>query len=370
MNDYFYCEIGKIFIKYQNDKKYYYKEVDGHFVLLNESETSIVEKLFKFEEDGVYYSFKLNMALNASNIANAELVGLLLERLEDMVGPSNMPSLYRNLPTLKIKYGDCEPSKKTDRFVCLAKYYPHSNVINFNRDKFLIFEKFDGEKIAYDKEEIKMYIITLFHELGHMSSSKYDHVHDVMLCGLDSYPALKESDKNRGITEGITEYIALSLFPNEIPLNASYYIEYCFSKQLSTLIGDKKMFKSYFSNNLSVMTAELNKIINDRDKSYLLFRRMEDSFHLSNNNVRQSVLAGVQSDLVDYLIVKAENMLKGGASNKQITYLLRCFENSLIDCELLPSSNKSPDNYDHLEDVCNKFYDFKNYIEQDIDMSL
>ena len=23
MNDYFYCEIGKIFIKYQNDKKYW-----------------------------------------------------------------------------------------------------------------------------------------------------------------------------------------------------------------------------------------------------------------------------------------------------------------------------------------------------------
>ena len=158
--------------------------------------------------------------------------------------------LYENIPT---EYLNNYYTNIKD-----LKYYNNPNDLN----------KFFDNKGYYSINANRMVNISShkhikFHELIHMAASN------------NKYSGFSDGKTAIGITEGYTEYLVLKLFEDDIETMFAYSKEIEVIEVLNKIIGENKMMKYYFTNDLESLKQDLcniwgteknvDKLINDID---------------------------------------------------------------------------------------------------------
>lgn len=131
------------------------------------------------------------------------------------------------------------------------------------------------------------------------------------------------------------------------------------------------MLESYFVNKGTVeMEKELDKYKNEVLNSYRLFRMIENNFYLNGFDGKQGLLAGIQSDLIEYYENKMLYGIRNGLiSSNEVNESLFIYENMLITPQKLKIMMKNSDNYIGLDDSIRKFYVTKDKINEELILS-
>lgn len=372
--DYIKCNIGKVIIIHDiNEKtKKLFKEENNTLVDLTEDELKYVNSLFD-TNGGYNYNDELDkIVLNNPNIEHKEYIINFLKWLGSIIPKNCTDNFYRNVRTLKTKLNldvVLEPKKleENENYFVSGGYDTINNILTIDCEclRYLneIASKSSNPQETFNRE----YAAILLHELSHMASSKYDPSTKVSLSGFDKYPPTTEEDKNRGLTEGMTEVIAKAGVPGTIEIASGYYIEALIVNQLSQILGFNIMLESYFGNKgTKELERKLNTIIDNSDMSYLLFRRIETNYEIGKKDMEQSILGNVQNDLITYLIAKIEQDKKSENFNIEGTFrTLNLFEKFLITEETLKMIQKNPNNYVGINESVERFQHYKKEFENE-----
>lgn len=369
---YLILDIGKIFIKRSDNKKEYYKEVDNKIINLKDKELEYINKIFDIKKFNEYYNeFDLKTLIeNNHNIENKEYINNFFMFLDRIIPENCKENFYRNIKTVKIKLNFDTDFSKIDDNTINKKEYTTTAGYNTKKNSLTILPEtlkmiFEIAKDTKDPNDFfwKQVNVDILHELAHMASTKYDEETDKSLCGFDSYPYRFESDKNRGLTEGMTEVIAMTGVPGTVEISSGYYIEALFINQLIQIVGSEVMLSSYFTNKgTKEIENSLNNILDEPVLSNTLFRKIEDNFYLRDVNCKQTLLANIQLILIDYFEKKLIQDIKNNKSIEIIETSINFFEQMLITPEKLKLMNKIPENYIGLNDSIKKFSELKNNI--------
>lgn len=347
MLNYIILDIGKIIISWENKERKFYKETNNQLTPLSKEEENYLNNYFNKQ-----YSYELNseyltnLINNNINIKEKEQITVLLSWLEILVPDNAKNNFYKNIQTLKINYDKENISNNKS----IANYDDTTNEINIfikNIQEIAIKSKIPDDELA------KLINQTTLHELCHVASSKYNEDTKIAVSGFNTYPTNLESEKNLGLTEGMTEIISMFGIPNTLESNSTYYIEASIINQLISIIGNKELINSYFMNNgTSKLEAELNNYNQDPNISWNLFRNIETNFLLRNDNIKQTFLSTIQNTLIDYLNIKLK---REDISNDEKDQSILLFKQFIITPEKLKLLNKDPNNYVDLQTTINKF---------------
>ena len=372
-NNFIILDFGKVYIVWENDERKFYKEDNGRFVSLSFDEFKIVSSLFNKSKHDNYYSERINSILSNNNdIDNKEFVINFLNFLESIIPENCRDNFYRNLETVKIKLNfdtDFLNSQTNESsFLKVGNYNVKYNI--FHMEQSYLKRLWEIAQKNSNSEDFfwKEVCLDILHELSHMASSRYDSDTNISYCGFDKYPYTKQSDGNRGITEGMTEVIAMTGVPNTIEISSGYYIEASFINQLMQILGRDVIIESYFSNKGTIeLEKELDKYQSDFLNSKLLFRRIEDNFYLKDFDGKQGLLAGIQSDLIEYYGNKLLYCIRNGLmSIDEVNQSLYVYESVLITSQKIKLMMKNADNYIGLGDSVEKFYSVRKKINEEL----
>jgi len=168
------------------------------------------------------------------------------------------------------------------------KYYNNPNDLN----------KFLGTEGYYSIKANRMVNISSnkhikYHELMHMATSN------------NKYSGFSDGKTAIGITEGYTEYLLLKLFGNEIETMFAYSKEIEVIEVLNKIIGEDKMMKYYFTNDLESLKQDLcniwgtendvNKLIKDID-TYTLKHEYEKLDDIGRSLIKYSYLSEIKKN--------------------------------------------------------------------------
>ena len=188
-----------------------------------------------------------------------------------------------------------------------------------------------------------------------MASSYYNDEMGISYCGFDRYPAGSENEKNRGLTEGFTEIVAMAGIPNGTSISSNYLVEVLLLNQLFQLVGNETIVRAFFSNQgIYPIQEKLYELINDPVKCYELFRNIELNFNIRGITNEQNVLGGIQLSLLDYLDAKLESMQQT-SSIEEISKLLQDFEAAMITPERLKMMRINPQCYYGIAESLSKY---------------
>lgn len=374
MKDYIVLDIGKIVILRDKGIKNYYKEIDGNLVKLTDQELMYVINLFN-KNDGYHYdSERLTMLVNNNSKIdnhNREYLLKLLEFLEIIIPTNCRDNFYRNIETVSIELNfDYDfQSLSMDK----ENMYSQSGGYNTSKNELKLLPESlkriweiaqsTGNPIEFYQKEVSL---TLLHELAHMASTNYNKHTLVSLCGFDRFPAESENDRNRGLTEGMTEVIAMAGVPGTVEIASGYYIEALFINQLIQIVGLDVITESYFANKgTQYIENKLNEVISNKEMASLLFRRIEDNYQVRNIDSQQTFLGNVQSMLVSYFCEKiSKQLFENNMSAQELNIAFSNFEMMLITPQKLEIMKKRVENYVGLNESLELFYQKKRELEE------
>lgn len=378
--DYIVLDIGKIVIIHEDGRRNFYKDEDGDLFLLTKEEFDYVNSFFQVDSGDVCYSEKLNAVLSKNKELKYkdEILLPLLEYLESIIPQECIHDLYQNLSTLKIDYhfdSDFLDEKMVDiHSLQMGSYHVIENKIEVTKAglKFIweYFHDYSDFKKLFGNEVG----VVLLHELCHMVSSRYDKESNMIMCGFDVYSASDDFETiHRGLTEGMTEFVSHIGISN-IQIVSQYMIETLFVDQLCQIVGKDVMLESYFKH---LGTNKIEKVLSEMDSrddafkyAQQFFIRFEDNYQLRHQNIKQSLLANIQSSLVYYYRCKLNHDIQcNNISYASIMESLHNFEQALVVPERLFSMKKDPRDYIGLERVLKEFYDFKESIVRNYGMN-
>lgn len=351
--DFIILDIGKIVIIREKNEKKYYKEINHKLYDLTEEELIYIHSIFNNNKRYDYDSEKLTELVKQNDtIEYKDYILKFLEFLERIIPENCQDNFYRNVQTLKtnLNFNDSRSVSFTEQkefYEAVGNYNTENNFLTifppYLNKVWEIAQRTNDPKGFYQKEVDQI----ILHELFHMASSNYDPDTTISLCGFDKYPPETEYDKNRGLTEGLTETLAMVGVPGTIEVASGYYIEVLLVNQLTQIVGTDVMLTSYFSNNgTKDIELKLNEIINDEYRASHLFRRIEDNFLIKNINGQQSILGNIQMTLINYFKMKLLNDYIADKTTRQlIIQSIHLFEQMLITPEKLKMMQKNPKNY-------------------------
>lgn len=351
--DYIILDIGKIVIVWENKTKKIFKEENNELIELNDSERIYVENYLNQEQGYIYYSERLeNIVKQNPNIEEKEMLLPILFDLESMIPIDSRENFYHNVETLDtfflLDLVKTTIVEKKSNHLNPAFYNIKENRLHL--DNFALKEVLNISMETTGNDEFYQTYLryNLFHELNHVASSEFDENSQVSFCGYDKFPASSEEDRNRGLTEGITDAIALWKNPKMPRLMSGYYNEVCIAMQLVNILGVDTMFSPYFKHDgIGKLKEGLQSVIKDEDKSYQLFRRIEYNYQLRKNNEKQTLLGNIQSTLVEYFKEKIKQAL---------------LDNSMTP-EALIEKGKNPNNYIGLDKSVEEFKEMRAKFE-------
>lgn len=356
-------------VQYIIDFRYYKLEVlkkENDLILsLNEEETVEIYNLLNNKTGYEYDSDILTNIINSnSQLENREYLQNFLQWLENIIPVDCRENFYTNLSSLctnlnlNIDFSELV-SESSKMYETVGGYNTRNNSLEVNKNSMLKTWEIAGQTSNPEEFFWKSYSLSLLHEFSHMASSKYDKDTEISLCGFDKYPPEKQSDKNRGLTEGFTEIIAMAGVPGTIEISSGYYIEASIINQMIQLIGIDVFLKSYFSNlGTTLLEDELRNIISDEKKSFELFRNIEVNFQIRDLNEKQNILGNIQLSLIDYLDKKCEYLVQIGDTNS-IGNILNIYEQMLVTPDKLKIMLKNPDNYEGVKESLLRFNSIK-----------
>ena len=298
----------------------------------------------------------------------------LLEFLMGVVPLECVNNLYQNFSTLKINYN--LNSSFLDEDVVdivdlqMGSYDVIENKIEINKKGLKFIWNYLYEHSNFSKLFVNEVSFVLLHELCHMASSSYDDENDIIMCGFDVYSVTDDSYfMHRGLVEGMTEYISyMGISNTKVP--SQYYVEFLFVNQLCQIVGKDVLIESYFkhlgTNKIESVLSKLDCRDDAFKNAQEFFIRFEDNYQLRHQNIRQSLLANIQSSLIYYYMCKLNQDIKSNnMTYDSIMESLYNFEQSLVVPYKLLFIKKDPSNYIGLERVINEFYKFKESIVRD-----
>lgn len=352
-------------VAYKDNKIIFYKNINNIIVPLSNEEKMMLEHVLSNNYNYIYNSDFLNSLIAQNNsIENREYIRNFLTWLEQCIPEQSRENFYRNIKTLRTTLNiDIDLSKYSSD---ILKGYSYCGGYN-TRDNTIVIspESLNTLKMISQKTEQpdefywRAYSQTLLHEFAHMASSKFDSTTETSLCGFDTFPSKTEEDRNRGLTEGFTEIISMAGVPNTIEIASGYYIEALLINQLIQTIGNEVFVESYFSNlGTSPMQKKLEQLINDKSKSYELFRNIELNYQIGDFDEEQNVLGNIQLTILDYFEKKLEILLQCGNLD-DIKSTLQIYEQMLVTPDKIVIMNKNPNNYIRLNESLTRFESIK-----------
>lgn len=362
-------------IRYQNKELVILKKIGDTFVLLSNDENKKIIELLNARYSYVYDSdLLLNLVNSNEKIENKPYIQNFLNWLENTIPENCRNNFYNNIETistslkLDINFSNFKMNSQKENVAVCAGYNTCENSLSMDEES--LFMLWQMVQKTNDPQEFywREYSKTLLHELSHMSSSKYDKTTGISLCGFDKFPPETEEDKNRGLTEGFTEIIAMTGVPRTIEISSGYYIETSLVAQLIQIIGLDVFSRSYFSNlGITEIKEKLQNIINDDNKSFKLFRDIELNFQIGYLSEKQNVLGNIQSTILDYLDKKIEILLLNNNLD-EINQIITNFQQMLITPHKLEIMLKNPNDYIGVEESVSKFEKIKEKYSPNLEL--
>jgi hypothetical protein len=306
-----------------------------------------------------------SLACNANYFLNfLNYIEIILQNVDEI----NRENFYRNLKNLKVNINFeemIEEAKKETIYepsVDMASYNSQLNCISFNQNSFSYCYQLSRTTNNPDHYLWNDVNKAILHELFHMSSSSYDDTNKTSKSGLNFYdPNQKNFNSNRGLTEGITEFLAFSGFPNNNWYASGYFIESLLVQQLASIVDPKIIVNSYFGNlGIDKIKEELCKIIDDKELSEQLFRNIENNF-FRIDMVPSSLLANIQRQFQSYLF---EKLRKSNLSKEEIADYLEKYSKFVITSDMILKIEKNVDNYQELDESVKEFTQKKEELLQ------
>ena len=368
MDSYFVYNGIKYIIKYDNNEVNFFKEKDNIIVELNEEDKKIINSIFKNKNGYEYYSERINTIIqNNDKIIEKDYLLNYFNWIEKIIPQDCRDNFYRNLSSLQIDlnfdyiYSEDRENLSNEDYINSGTYSVKNNTILMSKKS--IFELMNISKKNPNPEDFfwREYSLEVLHEMLHMSSSKYDSDTGIALCGFDTYPSDDIRKSNRGLTEGMTDCLAMIGVPDTVDIASEYYFEVCFITQLSNIIDGQVLLKSYFGNlGIKEIENELFKFDDSKFKSFKLFRDIENNFLLRKiKNESTNLVGNIQNSLIDCLEKKITLLESNGLSN-EIDKILMAYEMGLVTPERLKLMNKNPDDYVGVTDSIERFNEIKN----------
>ena len=322
---YFIIHGIKFIFIYDNGKRKILKEENGQLLPLSPEEQEVIDKIFTYDNGYIYYmSKKLGQIILENNNLDADLhIYRLLEWLEQIIPEDSRENFYRNLSTLQIHQNlDAMNDEQVDEFKggTTANYNAQANTITVNRN--YIFSLWKVAQTTNNPQAYfeKVYYETLLHEMTHMASTKYDPETEMCYSGFDTFSDIEFNDRNVGLTEGMTEIVAMAGIPDTNESKSGYYIEESLVNQIILTIGNEEVIRSYFSAaGVDGIKHKLSEFgLSDMGASYLLnliecnyMIRQETSDYLTDS------LSVIQSTLLNCFEVKCNREINSPSFDRK-----------------------------------------------------
>lgn len=374
---YFIIHGIKFIFIYDNGKRKILKEENGQLLSLSQEEQEVIDKIFTYDNGYIYYmSKKLGQIILDNNNLGADLhIYRLLEWLEKLIPEDCRENFYRNLSTLQIHQNlDAMNDEQVDEFKggTTANYNAQTNTITVNRN--YIFSLWKVAQTTNNPQAYfeKVYYETLLHEMTHMASTKYDPETEICYSGFDTFPGIGFNDRNVGLTEGMTEIVAMAGIPDTNESKSGYYIEESLVNQIILTIGNEEVIRSYFSAaGVDGIKHKLSEFgLSDMGASYLLnliecnyMIRQETSDYLTDS------LSVIQSTLLNCFEVKCNFEINSPSfDRKNLEALFNRYESMLVNPSVLQQNGLNPNHYTGLEENIEKFYSLRNKYLPELDI--
>lgn len=374
---YFIIHGIKFIFIYDNGKRKILKEENGQLLPLSPEEQEVIDKIFTYDNGYIYYmSKKLGQIILENNNLDADLhIYRLLEWLEQIIPEDSRENFYRNLSTLQIHQNlDAMNDEQVDEFKggTTANYNAQTNTITVNRNYISSLWKVAQTTNNPQAYFEKVYYETLLHEMTHMASTKYDPETEICYSGFDTFPGIGFNDRNVGLTEGMTEIVAMSGIPDTNESKSGYYIEESLVNQIILTIGNEEVIRSYFSAaGVDGIKHKLSEFgLSDMGASYLLnliecnyMIRQETSDYLTDS------LSVIQSTLLNCFEVKCNREINSPSfDRKNLEALFNRYESMLVNPSVLQQNGLNPNHYAGLEKNIEKFYSLRNKYLPELDI--
>ena len=359
--------INRIYIFKEDNKLVYKKLVDNKYISLNEEEIKKLEKYLNRNNSSIYYSKGKDATAENNDIVSKmdNYLYIFFEYLGTKVPKNCHSNFYTNFPTLKINLNlkvleeSITTEEKDDFF---AGYDVEHNAIFGDPDTIRQYrlmaqstsnpDEFLWTNISHD----------LIHELFHMASSKYFGEDKGFVCGFDKYPSTQGYEKNRGLTEGFTEFLSSACVPNPKETPCNYFVEEMLVNQLILIVGKSVMIESYFNNlGIKEIAKKLCEFDPDFDEALFLFELIEINFNLDKYSP-SNILAQIELRLLSYFKVKIEKDILNNINKEDILKSLEEYKSFLVTREILDIHQENTLKYNEIETVLDKF----SVLEKDI----
>lgn len=268
---------------------------------------------------------------NATLKSHKKMLIPLIYNIVNTMPKGSLENFLKNLSEVKFYFKDEFKIETSENFV-VSTYNPIDKEIYIPYNELQKLKIFSQETKTPDKFYTDQINSILTHEFLHLASTRERE--GIIYCGLSNL-----SDQNlmyKGITEAITEYLALFYFP-DVPLNYSNYkIEVLIIAQLIELIGKEVVLDSYFNNlGVNLIIEELNNLFSESKNSYKLINLIENIFYKRNTYYIQFDLGQLQKLLIKLLEIKLKTI-----SNKE--ELVSNFSKNVITSKKLYSLGQNP----------------------------
>ncbi len=341
-----------------NGKVSYTKLVDNKEVPVSKEELTYFKNNFKS-----YLSFFIADYYLSKNsdigLLEKRLIRPILLKVEEIIPISYRKDFYKNLKTLKVIFE--EESNKPDahfkakevknRGHVVALYDSH-NTLLINKNYFKKFISQNDNQTAVDT-----FKSTIFHELQHMASTKYDFANRAMGFGFYSiYDAGKV--KYIGLTEGYTQLLTSIFYPNEIT-ETNYSIPSLLMYQLMQIVGKDVLDSAFYDeHSLTGIINRLYEYIPDYSLAKNLLNTIEKVYYTCFNDKKNNYLHEVQIIMKHYFKAKIDKSLTEGMSEDKVNYKIEKFQKSLITEEKLRFLNINPKKYLNIEHTLEDFTEY------------
>ena len=355
---------NRIYIFKENSKLVYKKLVDNKYISLNEEEIKNLEKYLIRNNSSIYYSENKDIPADNNDIAAKmdNYLYIFFEYLGTQVPKNCHSNFYTNFQTLKINLNlkvleeSITTEEKNDFF---AGYDVEHNAIFGDPDTIRQYrlmaqntsnpDEFLWSNISHD----------LIHELFHMASSKYFGEGQGFVCGFDKYPATQSYEKNRGLTEGFTEFLAGACVPNPKETPCNYFVEEMLVNQLILIVGKSVMIESYFNNlGIKEIAKKLCEFDPDFDEALFLFELIEINFNLDKYSP-SNILAEIEMKLLNYFKIKIEQDISNNVKKEDILKSIEEYKSFLVTRDILDIHQENTLKYNEIETVIDNFSKFE-----------
>ena len=240
-----------------------------------------------------------------------EMINTFVSVLEEKISKDNLRLLYNNMSTLKIENKSILLEQVLGIFkdnTITGQYYLEDNVISILplKDKNIL-----GKYVGVEIEE---YIVNLYHELLHMSSTVLDREKNMVFSG---FSQIGKVGIGIALDDAYTEILLYRYF-NLDKEYMSYKYEVIITTLIEDIIGKDKMTNLYFKADLYGLVKKLEtyntkekiiEFIENLDSIYVLFdhsKRYRNDIIYYHNKIAQFLVDTYLNKLKEKGLLKSE----------------------------------------------------------------